>query len=105
MKIPEGKTIIFTLVSHPAKDKTLRWSANVVFPGGSGPDAVLPVTVEDGFGNPVTAAVLEFAGHDIAIRYGSGELKYADFVKGKHEPAIWLKRRGVNPVPGSLTFA
>ena len=105
MKVPAGKTIVFTIVSHPTNDRSLRWSANVTFPGGSGPDAVLPVAVEDAAGNPINAAVLEFAGQDIAIRYGSGELRYADFIKGKHEKAIWLRRRGVNPGPGSLTFA
>ena len=102
---PSGMESDFTVTSLSLAMTGTALSANVTFPGGSGPDAVLPVAVEDAAGNPINAAVLEFAGQDIAIRYGSGELRYADFIKGKHEKAIWLRRRGVNPVPGSLTFA
>jgi len=105
MKVPEGKTITLTLVSHQIKDKKMRWAVNLTFPGGAGADAVLPISVEDGEGEPVKSAVFEFAGKAIPIKDGAGVLAYADFIKGKHEKAIWLKRRGMDPVPGALTFA
>ena len=105
MKVPEGKTITLTLVSHQVKDKKMRWAVNLTFPGGAGEGAVLPISVEDGEGKPVKSAVFEFAGKAIPIKDGVGELAYADFIKGKHEKAIWLKRRGMDPVPGALTFA
>lgn len=105
MRVPPGKTIVFTIVSHPVKEAELRWAANVTFAAGSGPDAVLPVAVEDGLGHPVESGVFEFAGQALKVRDGRASLAYADFVRGKHEPAIWLKRPGREPVPGSLTFA
>ena len=44
------------------------------------------------------------AGQRLAVRDGAASITYADFVKGKHEPAIWLYRKGKAPVPGALTF-
>ncbi|MCR5413238.1 MAG: hypothetical protein K6F50_00735 [Kiritimatiellae bacterium] len=106
MKVPEGKTIILTIVSHQMKDERLRWAVNITFKGGlEGSDAILPITVEDGLGQPIPAAVFEFAGKDLRVRDGKSSMTYGDFIKGKHKPGIWLKRRGEEPVPGSLTFA
>ena len=105
MKVPDGKTITITFVSHQVKDHKMRWAANVTFPAGAGPDAALPVHVEDGEGAPVESGALELAGRCVKIAGGEGELAYADFVAGKHETAIWLRRPGIEPVPGSLTFA
>lgn len=105
MKAPEGKTIILTFVSHQLKDLKMRWAANVVFPGSAEEGDDLPVKVEDGTGEKVVDGVFEFAGQAIKITNGEGLLAYADFIKGKHETAIWLKRPGMDPVPGSLTFA
>ena len=38
------------------------------------------------------------------VRAGKGRLRCGDFVRGKHEPGIWLHRKGQPPVPGALTF-
>ena len=104
MKTPEGKTITLTFVSHQLKDSKMRWAVNVTFAGGLGPDGMLPVA-EDGEGSPVEDGVFELAGCRIRIKKGAGEMSYADFIRGKHETAIWLKRPGMEPVPGALTFA
>ena len=48
----------------------------------------------------ITAPELEAA----IVLDGVGALACGDFVKGKHEPAIWVYRKGVSPVPGALTF-
>ena len=39
------------------------------------------------------------------VGVSAGALAYADFIKGKHDRAIWLHRRGMLPIPGGLTFA
>ena len=105
MKVPGGKTITLTFVSHQVRDLRRRWAVNVTFPGGASEGARLPVHAEDGEGTPVAEGVFEFAGRAVRIRGGEGEIAYADFVAGKNEPAIWMKRPGMEPVPGSLTFA
>ncbi len=105
MKVPPGKTIVLTFASLQLKDKELCWAANVTFPGGAGDGAILPVAVEDGLGRPVESGVFEFAGHALRIKDGASSIPYADFIAGKHDPGIWLKRPGMEPVPGALTFA
>ena len=105
MKTPDDKTIAFTFMSHPEKLPELRWTAKVTFPPGSGPDTVLPITVEDGNEEPVESGTLELAGRKIPVKDGRAELLYSDFVKGRHSVPLWLYRDGVRPVPGGLTFA
>ena len=105
MKTPDDKTIAFTFMSHPEKLPELRWTAKLTFPPGSGPDTILPITVVDGNEEPVESAVFELAGKRIPVKDGKASLKYADFVKGKHSVPLWLYRKGVEPVPGGLTFA
>ena len=104
MKTPADKRITLTLYSHPTKDLKMRWKSQVVFEPGSGDETPASVTMADGEGTPIAEATFEFAGCRIAIRDGRGEMKCGDFVKGKHEPAIWLYRPGMVPVPGALTF-
>jgi len=105
MKVPDGKTITLTFVSPQVKDSRLRWAVNLTFPAGAGAGAMLPVAAEDGEGTPVADGVFEIAGRQVKIKDGSGALAYEDFVRGKHETALWLKRPGMEPVPGALTFA
>ena len=82
----------------------MRWKAQLVFEPGSTDESTAALTIADGEGAPVKAGAFEFAGQKIAVRDGIGNLKCGDFVKGKHEPGIWLYREGVVPVPGALTF-
>lgn len=104
MKTPADKTVIFTFYSHPMKDLALRWKARLVFPAGAGDNTSALLEITGGDGAPVVAGVFEFAGAKIAVAGGRGALRCGDFVRGKHERAIWLYRPGMLPVPGALTF-
>ena len=105
MKTPDDKTIAFTFMSHPEKLPEQRWTAKITFPPGSGPDTILPITVVDGNEEPIESATLELAGQKIPVANGCASLSYALFVKGKHSVPLWLYRKGMQPVPGGLTFA
>jgi len=104
VKTPADKKITFTLYSHPMKDLKMRWKAFLVFAPGSTDDSTAELTIADGEGTPIPEAKFEFAGTRIAVKDGKGTLRCGDFAKGKHEPAIWLYRKGKAPVPGALTF-
>jgi hypothetical protein len=105
MKIPEGKTMTLTFLSTNRKEKEKRWAVNVVLSGGASSGDVFKVKAEDAGGNKIPEAVFEFARTLIDIKDGIGGISYDDFIKGKHEKGVWLKRPGVEPVPGLLTFA
>lgn len=105
MKIPEGKTITLTFLSTNRKEKERRWAVNVVLSGGASSGGIFKVKAEDAEGNKIPEAVFEFAGTLVDIKDGVGGISYDDFIKGKHEKGVWLKRPGVEPVPGLLTFA
>lgn len=104
MKTPTDKTITLTLYSHPTKDLKMRWKAQLVFAPGSTDETPAEITMVDGEGTPIEVAMFEFAGRKTSIKDGMGAIRCGDFVKGKHEPAIWLHRKGVWPIPGALTF-
>ena len=104
MKTPADKTITLTFYSHPMKDLKMRWKAQLVFAAGSTDETPAEITINDGEGAPIEAATFEFAGVTTPIKAGQGAIRCGDFVKGKHEPAIWLHRKGAAPVPGALTF-
>lgn len=105
MKIPEDKTITLTFLSTNRKEKEKRWAVNVVLSGGASSGDVFKVKAEDAGGNKIPEAVFEFAGTFVDIKDGVGGISYDDFIKGKHEKGVWLKRPGMEPVPGLLTFA
>ena len=105
MKTPADKTIAWTFGSHPMKRLESRWTAKLTFPPGATAETVLPIELLDGTGEPVEAGVFEFAGRQLPVRAGAASITYADFIKGKHEVALWLHRPGLPPVPGGLTFA
>ena len=104
MKTPADKTVTFTYSSHPTKDMSWRWTAKLTFPAGATAETELPLDVVDGDNEPVDGS-FEFAGKKIPVRDGKAAIAYADFIAGKHETAIWLHRKGIEPIPGSLTFA
>ena len=104
MKTPADKKITLTFYSHPMKDLKLRWKALLVFAPGSTDETPAELSIADGEGTPVKSGVFEFAGVRTKVRAGKGKLLCGDFVKGKHEPGIWLHRKGMEPVPGALTF-
>ena len=104
MKTPADKKITLTLYSHPTKDLKMRWKAQLVFEPGSTDDTPASLTMVDGEGTPVADGVFDFAGCATKIKDGAGAIRCGDFVKGKHEPGIWLHRKGMPPIPGALTF-
>ncbi len=104
MKTPAEKRIAFTFYSHPMEDERERWKARLTFEPGSTDDSEASLVVNDGTGRPIAEGTFEVAGCRIAVREGRGVLRCGDFVKGKHESAIWLYRKGHAPVPGGLTF-
>jgi len=104
VKTPDDKKITLTFYSHPMKDLKMRWKMLLVFEPGSTDETPAVMTIADGEGTPIAEGVFELAGQSIKIKDGKGSLKCGDFVKGKHEQAIWLYRQGLPPVPGALTF-
>ena len=105
MKSPESRSVVLTFASNPMKEKEMRWAANLTFPPGAGPDDMLELAFKDASGNPIAKGVFEFAGMFLDVRDGRSGIKYSDFIKGKHATGIWLRRPGMEPVPGALTFA
>lgn len=94
-----------TFGSHPNKDPLLRWTAELTFPAGAGSEAVLPLEIVDGNGDRIPEGTFEIAGNRISVRDGRGSLPYAAFIRGRHDPALWLHVSGRESVPGGLTFA
>jgi len=105
MKTPDDKTVIFTYYSHPEKDLKMRWLMKLTFPSGATGETPLAIEIVDGEDNPIESGTMDVAGCRVPIRNGVGSFPFVDFVKGKHEGAIWLHRDGLPPVPGALTFA
>lgn len=104
MKTPADKRIVLTIYSHPMKDLKARWKATLAFAPGSTDDSSAELAIADGEGVPVASGTFEFAGARLAVKDGRARLRCGDFVKGKHEQAIWLYREGTEPVPGAVTF-
>jgi len=104
MKTPADKTITMTFHSHPVRLMHQRWTARLTFPPGATADTMLALSVTDGEEHPIAAGTLELAGLRLAVKNGAASIKFADFVAGKHEKGVWLHRRGMNPLPGGLTF-
>lgn len=104
MKTPPDKRIVLTLYSHPMKDLHQRWKATLAFEPGSADDSMANLVINDGCGVPIDEATFEFAGARIPVSAGKGALRCGEFVRGRHEPGIWLYRKGCAPVPGALTF-
>ena len=92
-------------MSPPANDRRECWQAVVEFPAGSSADSVLPIRVLDGDGAPVKEGTMVFAGCRLKVVDGATSIVYADFVRGKHDPALWLRRKGLPDKPAYLTFA
>ena len=65
---------------------------------------MLTLRAVDGMSNPVKSGSFEFMGTKVAIADGDGSLPFADFIRGVHEPGVWMFRPGQPPVPGGLTF-
>ena len=104
MKTPDDKRIILTYHSLPSKNAAVRWKARLTFEPGSTDDDVAEMEVFDGEGGNVPAGVLEFAGLRLKVKDGRTSIRCGDFVKGKHEPSIWLHRKGFPSSPGVVTF-
>ena len=105
MKTLPDRAITMTFHSHQTKRREMWWRATLTFPPDADAATVLPISMVDGLGEPVESAVFEFAGLEIRISGGKGQMTYADFINGKHEKALWVYRKGMLPIPGALTFA
>lgn len=104
MTSPGDKTIVFVFQSIETPKKEDGWTASVTMAPGSTAETPLAISVTDGFSNPVKEATFCFMGARIPIADGYGSILYRDFLKGIHDPAVWLLRRSSEPVPGRLTF-
>ena len=91
-------------VSIRKPDLADSWVVHLHFPPDSGPSDDLPIEAIDGTGAPIASGDFEFMGRKCPIKDGNGAIRYADFIAGIHEPAIWMHRPGREPVPGGLTF-
>lgn len=104
MKTPADKRIVLTFYSLPTARPAQRWKAQIVFEPGSCDGSPAAITVTDGAGEPVQAGIFELAGRSLPVSRGRASIPCADFAAGRHESGIWLRRKGMSPVPGALTF-
>ena len=105
MKIPDGKNITLTFVSEKVEDVRNRWVVNLILKGDSKSGDFFEVLAEYGNGCPIESGTYEIAGVMIPINAGAGRLLYDDFIAGKHERGIWMRRPEMPIVAGLLTFA
>ena len=104
MRTPPDKQIIFNFHSLPSKDKSRKWKASIVFAPGSSDESSAAVRVEDGTGEPIAEGTLEISGLYLKVLNGVSTVNCGEFVHGRHEPAVWLHRKGRASSPGVLTF-
>ena len=104
MKSPENKTLTFVFQSIPVPHAEDFWSVSVTVPPCSVAETMLTIRAVDGKSNPVKSGSFEFMGAKVPISDGDGYLTFADFIRGVHEPSVWMFRPGRPPVPGGLTF-
>ena len=104
MKTPDDKRITLTYQSLPSKNATFRWKARLTFEPGSTDNDVAEMEVFNGDGVNVASGILEFAGLRLKVKDGRTSVRCGDFVKGKHDPSIWLHRKGSPSSPGVVTF-
>ena len=104
MKTPDDKRIVLNYHSLPSKNAAFRWKAVLTFEPGSGDGDVAAIDVFDGDGGKVESGVLEFAGCRLNVKDGKTSISCGDFVKGKHDPSLWLHRKGRPSSPGVVTF-
>ena len=105
MKTPAGKPLSFVYISRPEHKRRLCWTARLDFKGGDGEDSVLDIEILDGEGDAVESASFTLAGKFLPVENGRARISYRDFIAGKHERLVMLKRAGMPPVQGWLTFA
>ena len=91
--------------SIPTPDATDTWMVHVHFPANVGGDAELPIDAVGLHDVPIEKGVFEFMGCKCPIESGRGAIRYADFVAGIHEKAVWMYRPNRMTIPGGLTFA
>ena len=104
MKTPSDKRIVLNYHSLPSKNAAFRWKASLVFEPGSGDGDVAEIEVFDGDGAKVESGILELAGRRLKVKEGRASISCGDFAKGKHDPSLWLHRRGRPSSPGVVTF-
>ena len=91
--------------SIPTRAPEDSWVVRLHFPPNIGSQGDLPLEAIDGHEKPIEKGTFEFMGKKCPISTGSGAIRYADFIAGIHEKAVWFYRPGRQPIPGGLTFA
>jgi hypothetical protein len=104
LRTPGDKRIILNYHSLPSKNAAFRWKAVLVFEPGSADGDEAEIEVFDGDGSKVESGILEFAGRRLKVKDGRTSITCGDFAKGKHDPSLWLHRKGRPSSPGVVTF-
>lgn len=90
--------------SIPCPKEEMQWRARLVFPASSGENTSLPIYFTDWNDDPIDSGIFFIAGKQLKIKRGLASLRYADFIAGIHEKAVWLTQPNCKSIPGGLTF-
>ena len=104
MKAPEVD-VTATFVGVPQKPKAAGWQVKLTVPANAGADDDLLLECFDGAEAPMPGGTFLLAGKSVVFENGRAKMRYADFIAGMHETAVWFSRPGGDPIPGYLTFA
>ena len=104
MKAPDVD-VTATFMSVPQKPASAGWRVELTFPANAGAEDDLLLECFDGDVAPMQGGTFLLAGKRMVFENGCAKLRYADFVAGMHDTAVWFSRPGGDPIPGYLTFA
>lgn len=103
MKSPNADmTILFK--SIPLDNHALEWQVHLVFPANTAAGGDLLFYVTDKDDAPIPSGTFNLSGGDWKFTGGRGRIPYSAFIAGIHEKEVWLRRPGIESVPGGLTF-
>ena len=104
MKCPD-RDFAIEFRSVQGNDSSRRWLVKVVFPANAGQDGRLPFYVTDWDDAPIPSGTFHLMGGRWPVKGGRGSIPCSGFIAGIHDPAVWFRFPGGDPVPGGLTFA
>lgn len=99
------RDVTITFVSVPCKTKADGWRVKITFPANAGAEDKLLLECFDGTEVPLDEGTFDFAGRRTAFKGGRADMRYADFIAGMRDTAVWFARPGDQHIPGYLTFA